>query len=44
MSRVVLLEDTVGEWKAYASALALVERSIGVALFVFPVSTIQQQS
>ena len=32
---VVLLEDTVGKWKAYKSALALAEGCIGLALILF---------
>ena len=36
---VVLLEDTVGEWKAYMSALALAEGCIGLASISFPLST-----
>lgn len=35
VSEVVLLEDTVGEWKACASAFALVEGSIGISLVLF---------
>ena len=41
---VVLLEDTVGEWKAYASALALVERSTGLHKHMFIFLQIQQHS
>ena len=32
---VILLEDTVGEWKTYASALVSVERSTAVPVVLF---------
>ena len=41
---VVLLEDTVGEWKACARASALVKRSTGIALIMFSSSSISNNT